>query len=277
MLIYPSPAKINLTLKILGKRPDGFHELETLMVPISLHDILTLTPTLRPTIELTCTDPTLPTDSRNLAYQAAQLFFNHTTIKAGIHIHIDKKIPHGGGLGGGSSNAATTLRALRDYYAPHISNDSLYQWIASLGSDIPFFINPRPSLCTGKGDIITPHPLPTSTTLHAILIFPPFGIPTPWAYKTYAQAPSMGEESHRWGIIPLRNDLEPAVFSKYIILKTLKTWLREQTHLGITDALMSGSGSTMIAFTQSNTDLHAITSSLHEAFGNTFRVHPITF
>ncbi len=277
MLIYPSPAKINLTLKILGKRPDGFHELETFMVPTSLHDILTLTPIPDRKIELSCSDPSLPTDSRNLAFQAAQLFFEHTSINAGINIHIQKNIPHGGGLGGGSSNAATVLRGLRDHYAPEIPDQALRQWIAPLGSDIPFFIQPQPSVCRGRGEIITPSPLSTSSPQHAILIFPPFGVPTPWAYKTYAQAPCQGEESDRWGIMPLRNDLEPAVFSKYIILRTLKSWIRDQGAMGIIDALMSGSGSTMIAFSQPDADLSAFTVSLHQTFGTTFRVHPITF
>lgn len=277
MLTYSSPAKINLTLRILDKRPDGFHELETFMVPIDLCDIITLSPTSNQDIQLTCSDSTLPTDSRNLAYQAAELFFNHTSIKAGVTIHIQKNIPHGGGLGGGSSNAATVFRALRDHFSPEITNSTLREWISPLGSDIPFFIDPQPALCQGRGEIITPKPFPSTPPHRALLIFPPFGVPTPWAYKTYAQSPCQGEESRRWPYMVLRNDLEPAVFSKYIILDTLKQWLRKQESIGVIDALMSGSGSTMIAFIKADTDMAKLTASIHQSFGATFRLQPITF
>ncbi|MCS7064548.1 MAG: 4-(cytidine 5'-diphospho)-2-C-methyl-D-erythritol kinase [Methylacidiphilales bacterium] len=271
---YYSPAKINLFLKILGKRPDGFHEIETFMVPTSLCDLITLT-TQPSGIVLTCSDPSLPTNQKNLAYRAAQIFFEKTQISGGVYIHIEKKIPHGGGLGGGSSNAATVLKALRNLHAPEIPDQTLQEWIAPLGSDIPFFISPKPAICKGRGEIIT-H-IPFSGAHFALLIFPPFSVPTPWAYKTYAQHPTQGETSHTWPYCPLRNDLEPAVFSKFITLAVLKDWLRKQTALGVFDALMSGSGSTMIAFLHPDADVTGLKKLLKTSFGESFQSHIIQF
>src|SRR5688572_23596460 len=109
-----SRAKVNLVLNILGKRTDGFHELETVMQPISISDVLTFERLDRPGIELTCSEPSLPTDASNLVYRAAASFFEHIPGEAGVRIHLDKRIPLAAGLGGGSSNAATTLLGLNE-------------------------------------------------------------------------------------------------------------------------------------------------------------------
>src|SRR5260221_4702321 len=128
-----SPCKVNLLLNILGRRPDGFHELETLMHPVQLHDQLTFARSGQ-TIELTCNDASLPTDSRNLVYRATELFLTSANIKEGVRLHLEKRIPLAAGLGGGSGNAATTLLGLNELFGHPFTADRLVPMAAALGS-----------------------------------------------------------------------------------------------------------------------------------------------
>jgi len=257
-----APAKINLYLHILGRRADGFHELETLMAPISLGDTLEID--LIPTgIEFTCSDPTLSDAQDNLATRAARLFLEEFQLETGVRIHLEKAVPVGAGLGGGSSDAAAVLLALRSLTGIDCSNARLAELAARLGSDIPFFIYGRPAICRGRGEIIEPVTL--RDTYQGLLVHPGFGVSTPWAYKTYAQNPQQGEAGRVFADVTLRNDLEPPAFSKYLWLPTVKKWFRAQPE--VLDSLMSGSGSSVVALTGSIVASEQLRTRFRDNFG----------
>ena len=259
-----APAKINLYLHILGHRADGFHELETLMAPISLADTLEIE--LIPNgIEFTCSDPLLADAKENLVVRAARLFLDEFKLATGVRVHLEKRIPVGAGLGGGSSDAAATLLALRTLTKINCPDEKLAELAARLGSDIPFFIYGQPAVCRGRGEIIEPFALKNS--LQGLLVHPGFGVSTPWAYKTYAQNPQQGEKGRGIGGFTLRNDLEPPAFSKYPWLPTVKSWFREQS--GVVDALMSGSGSSVFALTESEESVADLQQRFLREFGAT--------
>jgi 4-diphosphocytidyl-2-C-methyl-D-erythritol kinase len=257
-----APAKINLYLHILGRRPDGFHELETLMVPISLGDTLDLD--LIPSgIEFTCSDPALSDAKDNLATKAARIFLDEFKLGTGVRIHLEKTVPVGAGLGGGSSDAAHVLLALRVLTRIDCTDAKLAELAARLGSDIPFFIYRTPAICRGRGEIIEPVKLKDS--YQGLLVHPGFGVSTPWAYKTYAQNPHEGEVGYTFADVTLRNDLEPPAFSKYPWLPTAKNWFRQQPE--VLDSMMSGSGSSVIAFTRSEAESSALRKRFLTEFG----------
>ncbi|MFM2166109.1 MAG: 4-(cytidine 5-diphospho)-2-C-methyl-D-erythritol kinase [Verrucomicrobiota bacterium] len=251
-----SPAKINLSLRILGKRPDGFHEIETRLVRLAFGDTVEIEHLGAGTqVAFTCSDPTVPSDESNLAFKALRAFESRTGQQSSWRIHLEKRIPHGAGLGGGSSNAATILRAANDLTGRPLSLPQLLEIAAQIGSDVPCFLLDSPAADgTGRGEIVQPAAFPQR--LPVVLIKPPFPIPTPWAYKQWAgskeipgvlYAPQLCE----WGAMV--NDLERPVFQKYLLLPALKNWLLE--HGEVRAALMSGSGSTMFAIT--DTDVQA--------------------
>jgi 4-diphosphocytidyl-2-C-methyl-D-erythritol kinase len=259
-----APAKINLYLHIVGRRPDGFHELETLMAPISLGDTLELE--LIPTgIEFTCSDPSLADAKDNLATRAARLFLDEFKLATGVRIHLEKAVPVGAGLGGGSSDAAAVLLALRDLAHIVCTDAKLAELAAQLGSDIPFFISRTPAICRGRGEIIEPIALRES--FQGLLVHPGFGVSTPWGYRTYAQKPSQGVSGRTFGDFTLRNDLEPPAFSKYPWLPAAKSWFQQQPE--VLDALMSGSGSSVFALTTSNESTRYLQQRFLAEFGST--------
>jgi len=146
-----SPCKVNLLLNILGKRPDGFHELETIMQPVNFCDDLAFERGGQG-LQLTCSDPGLPVDSSNLVHRAAVAFLTAAKISDGVKIHLEKRIPMAAGLGGGSGNAATTLRGLNDLFGSPLGTAKLGELAASLGSDINFFLQDKPALANGRGE-----------------------------------------------------------------------------------------------------------------------------
>ena len=150
-----SPCKVNLLLNILGRRADGFHELETVMQPVNLFDELIFERGGKG-IQLTCSENNLPADSKNLVHRAAAVFLSAAQISAGVKIHLEKKIPLAAGLGGGSGNAATTLLALNELFGRPLAAEKLFEIAAALGSDIPFFLQNKPALATGRGEKIQP-------------------------------------------------------------------------------------------------------------------------
>ena len=241
-----TPAKINLTLTVKGRRDDGFHEIESLMVPVSVFDRLEIAHREEAGIVLTCDDPTLPTGEENLVYRAAKLFCEHLGLQPNLEISLSKQIPHGAGLGGGSSNAASTLLGLNAIFSTDLTREALAGLAAELGSDIPFFIYQSAAVIRGRGEKVTPESFPH--TLPLLLIKPSFGIPTPWAYSRWRDSREIptvpyGRQEFAWG--SLVNDLERPVFEKYIFLAKLKSWLLEQPE--VQGALMSGSGATVFA------------------------------
>src|SRR5207245_7292000 len=149
-----APAKINLSLRILGRRDDGFHEIETLISPISLHDKIDIEKQDR-WIDFTCDDQSLPSGDNNLAVRAAKLFFDQTKIKSGVSIKLRKQIPHGAGLGGGSSDAAATLRALNQLFEAKLSREELAKVGWTVGSDVAFFVFECAGIGQGRGAIVS--------------------------------------------------------------------------------------------------------------------------
>jgi 4-diphosphocytidyl-2-C-methyl-D-erythritol kinase len=242
-----APAKINLSFRILRRREDGFHEIETLMAPVSLSDAMTITATEHAgTIDFVCDDSSLPAGEDNLVVRAAQLFLQEVGKEAGLRIELQKNIPHGAGLGGGSSDAATTLLGLNELLSTGLSAEKLAGLAAQIGSDVPFFIYRSAAECRGRGELVTPRKLPTFLPL--LLMKPSFGVPTPWAYSRWSDAdelPGVDYAPQTVGDITLRNDLERPVFEKYVFIARLKMWLREQSEVAA--AMMSGSGSTVFA------------------------------
>lgn len=265
-----APAKINLSLRILGKREDGFHALETRMVPLALADRVTLTvPPGAPEgeISLTCSDPSLPCDESNLAVKAARALEPVTGPLPGIRIHLEKNVPHGAGLGGGSSDAAAVLRLIRAHLRPELTDGQLHASAASIGSDIPFFLLEGTADATGRGEIVTPVSV-TFPPARVLLVKPPFGIPTPWAYKRWKdslEVPGLPYAAQETPFGTLVNDLERPVFEKYPVLGCLKSRLLGLP--GVTGALMSGSGSTVFALLEDEADLDAILAAVHEEIG----------
>src|SRR5207244_10890608 len=150
-----APAKINLSLKILGRRSDGFHEIETLIAPISLYDKIDIDRQSR-WIDFSCDDPTVPSGNENLIVRAAKAFFERTKISGGVTIKLQKQIPHGAGLGGGSSDAATTLRALNELFETKLSREELVTLGSNIGSDVLFFLFVLIGICKGWGAIVRP-------------------------------------------------------------------------------------------------------------------------
>ncbi|MCB1124938.1 MAG: 4-(cytidine 5'-diphospho)-2-C-methyl-D-erythritol kinase [Verrucomicrobiae bacterium] len=256
----PSPCKINLVLNILDRRPDGFHELETLLLPVPLCDEITLEPA-RDAVELTCSNPEVPTDGTNLVVRAANAFFEQTGDRRGLRIHLEKRIPMAAGLGGGSSNAATTLLALNELCGHPLAEGELAFIAAQLGSDVPFFLQPGPAIGIGRGEQLQAVPsLRSLDGLHLLLIHPGFGVSTPWAYRHLAAFPEalhgrpgragevaalLGQGERDRGLAGLFNSLETPVFDKYPVLRLYQEFLREH---GALAAMMSGSGSTTFAF-----------------------------
>src|SRR5258708_27126393 len=145
-----SGCKINLLLNILGRRPDGFHELETLMHPVPIWDTLSFELLPDPGIELSCSHPALPSDRSNLVYKAASSFLQKAELSNGVRIHLEKRIPMAAGLGGGSSNAAATLLAFNELFAQPLNPEQMHELAAALGSDVPFFLQAQPPLATGR-------------------------------------------------------------------------------------------------------------------------------
>jgi 4-diphosphocytidyl-2-C-methyl-D-erythritol kinase len=242
-----APAKINLLLRVLRKRPDGYHDLTSVMQKISLYDELEYT--LRPEgIKLSCPGTDLPTDERNLVYRAAQAIFNAAGYTGGIDITLCKSIPEAAGLGGGSSDAATTLMALNDVCSLGLDKTGLMELGTKLGADVPFFIYGTCAIATGIGDKL--RSLPDLPKINLVLINPPLPLSTKMVYENLNLRLTKKKNNYS---IPrfyalgdivreLHNDLETVSLQMHPELKNFKQMLLEEGALG---ALMSGSGPTL--------------------------------
>jgi 4-diphosphocytidyl-2-C-methyl-D-erythritol kinase len=278
-----SPCKVNLLLNILGRRGDGFHEVETVMHPVPLCDTLRFELTGSSRLELSGTNPDLPADSTNLVWRAASAFLQAANVHTGLKIHLHKRLPLAAGLGGGSGNAATTLLSLNELLDQPLSLNQLSSLAASLGSDVPFFLQNRPALVTGRGEQITPLDwFPSLQPLFILLIHPGFGVSTSWAYRSLAQfpqvlqgrkgraeelicalrQPSFGQQA----ALALYNSLEVPVLRKYPILQLYQEFLREN---GALATLMSGSGSTTFALAENEAAAQQLKSRFISRFGET--------
>jgi 4-diphosphocytidyl-2-C-methyl-D-erythritol kinase len=253
-----APAKINLSLKILSRREDGFHEIETLITPITLCDEITIDKRdSRSGIEFHCDDPSVPKGDDNLAVRAANLFFETTKLTPGVSIGLKKKIPHGAGLGGGSSDAASTLLALNELFETKLPREALAKMGETIGSDIPFFIFQSAAICKGRGERVTP--LKLQQRLSILLLKPAFAVSTAWAYSRWQDSreiPRVRYAMQEFAGQTLVSDLERSVFEKFVFLAELKMWLLKQPEVGA--ALMSGSGSTVFAVMRPSTDVDLV-------------------
>ena len=276
-----SPCKVNLLLNILSRRPDGFHELETVLHPVKVFDLLSFA-RAQGGIQLTCNEPHLSTGAKNLVYRAAAAFLQTAGIGEGVRIHLEKKIPLAAGLGGGSGNAATTLLGLNELFDCPLAPGQLYELAAQLGSDVPFFLQPKPALADGRGERIQPLDFfPALRGAVFLLIHPGFGISTAWAYQNLARYPAAlnGRPGRAQQVISrLRTDdlnvagkefynaLEAPALEKYPLLGLFQEFLRAH---GAGAALMSGSGSTTFAVVPGQAAAEDLAELFKSKFGAT--------
>src|SRR6266487_952358 len=252
-----APAKINLSLKILGQRNDGFHEVDTLIAPISLYDEIGIEKRPEKGIKFRCDDPSVPQGDDNLVVRAAKTFFETTKIEPTVSIELKKKIPHGAGLGGGSSDAAAVLLALEDLFETKLSREALAEMAEPLGSDVPFFLFQSAAVCKGHGEMVTPVKL--QRPFPVLLLKPGFAVSTAWAYSRWQDSreiPGIRYEAQEFAGQTFANDLERPVFEKFVFLAQLKMWLLSQSEVGA--ALMSASGSTIFAVMRENADADSV-------------------
>lgn len=265
-LVRACPAKVNLFLKVVGRRPDGYHNLITVMQPLALADELTLTLTPGDII-LRCNNQELPQDARNLAFRAARRFQRALRRDFGVRIQLKKRIPLAAGLGGGSSDAAGVLlglNALLDFPLPFAA---LHRLAGELGADVPFFLLSGPALGQGIGTLVTPLCLPA---YWYVLLNPGFQVSTRWVYANLPQPVTAPTEEADWAGLSqrpvetwLHNDLEYVTLKAYPQLTVLKQALNAQ---GAQATLMSGSGPTVFGIFSSHQDAQRAAEHLEKSF-----------
>ncbi len=261
-------AKVNLFLEVLGKRDDGYHEIETVMQEIDLADNLQFEETQKG-ITLECSDKSVPLNQDNLVCKAANLILKECGIKKGVLINLEKKIPVGAGLGGGSSDAATTLKALNSLWKVGLNDEDLMELAAKLGSDIPFFIKGKTSLCSGRGEKI--YPVEVKNKMDYIVLFPHVHISTETIYKNliidltkkrkdvsfFSTALKHSEVTDIGKLI--FNRLEEAVFKTYSELQQVKSSLEVFDFCGLS---ISGSGSAFFGLCSDRRQAEVIKSKI---------------
>ncbi len=279
MLQKKSPCKVNLILNVLGRRADGFHELETVMQPVDLCDELTFE-RAGAGLQLTCSHPDLPTDAANLVHRAAADFLAAANITDGVRIRLQKNLPLAGGIGGGSANAAVTFSALNELFGSPLPPAKLQALAAALGSDVPFFLYDQPALATGRGEQVrTLENFPALRGRAFFLAHPGFGISTPWSYQNLARFPHalkgrpgrarnliarLQEGDLEGAAAEMYNSLEAPAFDKFPVLALYQEFLSEQ---GARVALMSGSGSTTFAIADNLAAADALAEKFKSQFG----------
>ena len=277
MLTEIAPAKLNLSLAVTGRRPDGFHELISLVASLELADTLEFTP--GGAWRLTCDDPGLPVDGSNLVLKAAEAYRRHHPEVTAGHFHLRKKIPSGAGLGGGSSDAAAALRLL-DRSVAHPSGLGALEVIAAeVGSDCPYFVRGQPAIMRGRGERLELIPALAREALagrRVLVVKPPFGVPTPEAYgllvKTgkYVDGTTAEAALAEWLNQPVRdpsslgNTLAEPVFGKYLALPTALEALSQT--MGVVFR-MTGSGSACFAFYTDGAESESIKQALIGQWG----------
>ena len=268
-------AKINLTLAVGEKRPDGYHEVVSVMQRVSLHDTLTAEQT-REGITLTCSDPALPSGEENLAHRAASLFFRETGIAGGAALTLEKRIPSQAGLGGGSSDAASALLALRKLYAPALPDTELETMAAALGSDVPFFIRGGTQLATGRGEVLSP--LPPLTEGWFVIVKPTESFSTPAMYRRLDELPPActpplpplqgGLPALAAGLFNRFEAAIPAGSAVWDIKARLAAY-------GALASLLSGSGSAVFGLFDTETAARAAVEALRPAWPEIFLARPV--
>ncbi len=259
LFTLPSFAKINCSLRIVGKRPDGYHEIRTVLQTVSLHDTLRFATASDAEITLSCDDPLVPTDQSNLIVRAAIALRDRYGIQAGVHIHLEKRIPVQGGLGGGSSNGAVTLLGLAHLWKIRTGVSDLFKLAAGLGSDVPFFLCGGRALGTGTGTSISS--LPDLQPQVLLIVTPNTPVATAEAYKAFSSAAlttrksdsilaisrgsTNSSDSDQWPVsTELENDFEQVIFDIEPEIGRVKNSL---LRAGARGALLAGSGASVFS------------------------------
>ena len=250
-LCIRSFAKLNIALDVLGRRPDGYHNIESVVQAISLHDDVVISKRRDDVISVTTNDPSLPPGSGNLAYRACVMFLEAAGLSAGVNIEISKDIPAQAGLGGGSSNAAATVTGLNELFGNPLKNPKLWEICAALGSDAPLFLVGGTVFVSGRGEIVEPLP---DMALDFVIVKPDVGVPTAWAYsrleadrplqyasRAVAQAVRTGDSEQV--IRRAHNDFEGIVGRAFPEIASV--WA-DISSAGADKALLAGSGSAVL-------------------------------
>ncbi len=275
-----APAKLNLFLAVTGPHPDGFHDLVSVVAPLAFGDSLRATPAAAG-FALECDAPDVPRDESNLVLRAARAFAAASGWGGGANFLLEKRIPMGAGLGGGSSDAVATLRALNGLAGAPLAAAKLAEVAAQLGSDCPLFLHDGPVVMRGRGERVAALPAPVASRLRGrrVLLFKPaFGVATPWAYArmvaqpdTYLPAAEAEARLEAWSADPSRpveellfNNMEHEVFKKYLALPTLLG--RLHADFGLVSR-MSGSGSACFAFVPDSVAVADVTAAIRADWG----------
>ncbi len=251
---YKTPAKINLGLYVTEKRQDGYHNIETIFYPINLGDKIIIEDSDQ--FSFSSNNKSLPNDSTNLVVQAKYLLEEYAGEKLNIKLHLEKNIPVGAGLGGGSSDAAATLKILNEFADLKLSRNEIFDLALRLGSDVPFFLDPRPSFAYGRGEIL--EPLLIHIDFPIVIVNPDIQISTAWAYSlikvnkttfNLRKIETLDLYNLRLLADQVKNVFEEPVFNKYPEIKELKNM---HYKLGALYSSMSGSGSTVFGIYSDN-------------------------
>ncbi len=245
--IFSAPAKINLCLHVLGRRPDGYHEVRMVMQQIDLCDCIRISVGEGDGVRVDCPGLELPAGGENLAARAARLLLKKAGVRAAVHVQITKKIPAAAGLGGGSSDAAAVLKGLNRLLSLGFDNAALEGLGLALGADVPFFIRGGTALAEGIGERLSPFSVRPSAAY--LLVNPGFAVSTVWVYRNLVLT-SKGDEANLARFVGcysgllrlLHNDLESVTLEHFPVLKDIK---RRLLKAGADGALMSGSGPTV--------------------------------
>lgn len=286
-----APAKLNLFLAITGRRPDGFHDLVSVVAPLALGDTVSVDVRVHqattPRFTVTCTDPLVPCDDTNLVVRAAKVFAEATGWAGAASFHVEKRIPVGAGMGGGSTDGVAALKALNSAAGSPLDAGAMARLAATLGSDCPLFLHDRPVVMRGRGERVAPLSDAAAARLRGrrVLVFKPaFGIPTAWAYRELAAAAAAGAKDAyvapdqaearlegwlRDGNAPVEsllfNNLERPAFAKHVALPAMLEQLRRDFGLA---PRLTGSGSACFAFLPEAAPVEEIGRAIRAAWGD---------
>lgn len=252
MVSVKTYAKINLGLRILRKREDGYHDIETVFHRVNVYDDLTFQPSRD--ISLTCSNAQIPTDERNLCVQAARLLRNHCNVREGARISLNKNIPVGAGLGGGSSDAAATLYGLARLWGLNIIRKDMFSLALKLGSDVPYFLNNGTAYATGRGDVLEYFDFDCPYWI--VVVYPDVHVSTGWAYENFKIGGEVPQDTLKQIFLThitnlqtlnslVKNDFEPLVLRHHEAIALIKQKL---SGAGSGFVQMTGSGSSVFGF-----------------------------
>ncbi|MFB5663748.1 4-(cytidine 5'-diphospho)-2-C-methyl-D-erythritol kinase [Alteribacillus sp. HJP-4] len=277
-----APAKINLSLDVLGKRDDGYHEVSMVMTQVDLADRIELTLLEDNVIKIDMSEGFLPSDHRNLAHQAASLLQKRFQVDAGVHIFIHKQIPVAAGMAGGSSDAAATLNGLNELWGLHLSTRELAELGSEIGSDVSFCVYGGTALATGRGEII--QPIASPPPCWVILAKPPIGVATGEVYKRLKPNDSRTGKSDQIAEAIERQDYHAICENLYNALEEVTLQMHPEVSRikermlasGADASLMSGSGPTVFGLVKKEARVHRVYNALRGFCEQVFAVRLIT-